>query len=165
MSGAGFVEAEKLGIGCQIVTRAGPALVVQAVEWKARPEGYLVYNFEVQDDHTYFVGQVNGGAWVHNPGGPCDKPLVTILGRLQDTAEYMGKEGANVIRFPKDEYTWAKNVSELAKAYRRGDTFEFVTSKSDFGKYSKAELKLLEYWRRIGRRPVNIRLNPLDIGE
>ncbi len=71
VAGAGFVEAERLGIGCQIVTRAGPALVVQAIEWKARREGYLVYNFEVADDHTYFVGQANGGAWVHNPTTPC----------------------------------------------------------------------------------------------
>src|SRR5579871_1117202 len=79
VAGVGFVEAEKLGIGCQIVTRAGPALVVQAVEWKARPEGYLVYNFEVADDHTYFVGQVNGGAWVHNIG-ECGPELARTIG-------------------------------------------------------------------------------------
>ena len=34
--------------------------------WNRRSEGYDVYNFVVEDDHTYFVGKANGGAWVHN---------------------------------------------------------------------------------------------------
>ena len=30
------------------------------------PHGVTVYNFEVDGDHTYFVGTANGGVWVHN---------------------------------------------------------------------------------------------------
>jgi len=63
-----------LAIGNAIVTRAGPDAVVAQVEWKRRAEGFVVYNFEVEDDHTYFVG--NAGIWVHNPV-PCDIPRVT----------------------------------------------------------------------------------------
>ena len=57
----GFVAAGELGIGTSIVTRAGPS--VQLVS--AKP-GTLetVYNFEVEDFHTYFVG--SGEVWVHN---------------------------------------------------------------------------------------------------
>ena len=66
VEGKGFVPAGALAIGNSIVTRAGPALVVKSVEWLRRPEDYEVYNFVVEDDHTYFVDNTNGGAWVHN---------------------------------------------------------------------------------------------------
>ena len=69
VEGKGFVPAGQLAIGNAIVTRAGPNLVVKAVQTQARAEGYEVYNFVVEDDHTYFVGKHNGGAWVHNPQG------------------------------------------------------------------------------------------------
>ena len=67
VKGKGFVPAGALAIGNSIVTRAGPPLVVKSVTWKRRTEGYNVYNFVVEDDHSYFVGKANGGAWVHNP--------------------------------------------------------------------------------------------------
>jgi hypothetical protein len=60
-----------LGVGNAIVTRTGPALIVQWIRWNRRAEGYTVYNFVVEDDHSYFVGTHNGGAWVHNPAGDC----------------------------------------------------------------------------------------------
>ena len=65
--GKGFVPAGGLAVGNAIVTRAGPALVVQSITWNRRAEGYTVYNFVVEDDHSYFVGTHDGGAWVHNP--------------------------------------------------------------------------------------------------
>jgi len=66
--GRGFVQASQLGIGTSIVTRAGPAATLTA---KTNHTGSLrVYNFEVADFHTYFVGKSDGGLWVHNSG--CD---------------------------------------------------------------------------------------------
>ncbi len=69
VQGQGWVEAGSLGIGSSIVTRAGPPLVVKGVDWQRAKDGtkpFTVYNFEVADSHTYFVGSDNGGAWVHN---------------------------------------------------------------------------------------------------
>ncbi len=62
VAGVGFVPAGRLAIGCQIVTRAGPALRLET----EHPTGKLqtVYNFEVAGTHTYFVGKA--GLWVHN---------------------------------------------------------------------------------------------------
>ena len=57
----GLVAAGQLGIGTELVTRAGPALVVKSIVREHHPEGVWVYNLEVEDDHTYFVGQANGG--------------------------------------------------------------------------------------------------------
>ncbi len=57
----GFVNAGELGIGTSIVTRAGPSVRLVSVSSGA---AQTVYNFEVADYHTYFVGQ--GEVWVHN---------------------------------------------------------------------------------------------------
>ena len=64
--GRGFVQAAQLGIGNVIVTRAGPSLRVAYITEQQQAMGYIVYNFEVADDHTYFVGKINSGLWVHN---------------------------------------------------------------------------------------------------
>ena len=79
VDGKGFVKAGDLGIGTSIVTRAGPALTLNHLTWQndtpsnslvldgqAHRDGYIVYNLIVEGDHTYFVGTVGGGAWVHN---------------------------------------------------------------------------------------------------
>lgn len=85
VDGKGFVLAGQLGIGTSIVTRAGPSLTLSATAWSAAPAsgngllldgsssatpGTRVYNFTVAEDHTYFVGTVGGGEWVHNNSYP-----------------------------------------------------------------------------------------------
>jgi hypothetical protein len=66
VEGRGWVELGQVGIGSEIVTRAGPNLVVQSVSRERFEQGVAVYNFEVEGTHTYFVGNALGGAWVHN---------------------------------------------------------------------------------------------------
>ena len=70
--GRGFVKAGELGIGTSIVTRAGPS--VQLVSAKSGA-AQTVYNFEVEEFHTYFVG--SGEVWVHNS---CPDPFATSIG-------------------------------------------------------------------------------------
>ncbi len=60
----GFTPAGELGIGTSIVTRAGPSAKLAHVEVKDAQA--TVYNFEVEDFHSYFVGIHDGGLWVHN---------------------------------------------------------------------------------------------------
>jgi hypothetical protein len=62
----GFVRAGSLGNGTQIVTRAGPPASVSATETRNDRDGYTVYNLTVESDHTFFVGKLAGGVWVHN---------------------------------------------------------------------------------------------------
>ena len=79
VQGQGWVEAGSVGIGSSIVSRAGPALQVTGLTWEKNKAqelaagsagssfgGYTVYNLTVEDDHTFFVGAVGGGTWVHN---------------------------------------------------------------------------------------------------
>ena len=68
IKGSGFVKAKEVGIGSSIVTRAGPAAKVFAVEADVRQA--TVYNFTVDDFHTYFVGE--SALWVHN-ADVCDE--------------------------------------------------------------------------------------------
>lgn len=77
VSGEGWVSAGELGIGTCIVTRAGPQLIVVGIERQyardstdadERANGFPVYNFSVDEHHSYFVGNTLGGAWVHNAG-------------------------------------------------------------------------------------------------
>jgi len=79
----GFTPAGGLAVGNAIVTRAGPALVVQSVTWRRRAEGYTVHNFVVEDDHSYFVGTHGGGAWVHNGEGDCLKGIGGLFGKSE----------------------------------------------------------------------------------
>ena len=66
VDGKGFTPAGRLAVGNAIVTRAGPPVKVMAIEREALA---TVYNLTVDGDHTYFVGDVDGGVWVHN--APC----------------------------------------------------------------------------------------------
>jgi hypothetical protein len=87
--GKGFVPAGGLAVGNAIVTRAGPALIVKSIKWNRRPEGYKVYNFVVEDDHSYFVGRASGGVWVHNPVWCSPDPHVANIANAIE-AEYPG---------------------------------------------------------------------------
>ena len=68
--GRGAIPLGQLGIGTQVVTRAGPPLFIASLVRHEYPQGIPVYNFEVQGDHTYFVGVASGGTWVHNTCAP-----------------------------------------------------------------------------------------------
>jgi RHS repeat-associated protein len=63
VKGKGFVPATQLAVGNAIVTRAGPLAKITKIEHTTPA---AVYNLTVDSDHTYFVGSVDGGLWVHN---------------------------------------------------------------------------------------------------
>jgi YD repeat-containing protein len=63
VEGKGWIEAGQLAIGNSIVTRAGPRTKITRIT--SGPNS-TVYNFEVEKTHTYFVGETDGGLWVHN---------------------------------------------------------------------------------------------------
>lgn len=60
----GWVDAGDVEVGAQLLTADESTAVVVAVRSRAAPEA--VYNFEVEELHTYFVG--DSEAWVHNCG-------------------------------------------------------------------------------------------------
>ena len=111
VAGRGFVKAGELGIGSSIVTRAGPSVsLVAATAGKAQ----TVYNFEVADYHTYFVGQ--GEVWVHNT---CVSKLSDLSQKLRDD---VAKARQNLGQLPqrtsnRDKTTGRAGNSEFDSGY------------------------------------------------
>ncbi|MCG8441252.1 MAG: HINT domain-containing protein, partial [Caulobacterales bacterium] len=86
--GRGWTQVEALRPGDQIAAADGDILTVTALA--ATGEMQPVFNFEVDDHHTYFVG--GDGAWVHD----CDPLPVPTLTELADNLKTQTLGGASV---------------------------------------------------------------------
>ena len=72
-------------------------MTVTASHVRSRASGYTVYNLTVEGDHTYFVGTIAGGVWVHN-SLPCDlralrQEYVDAVLALRNVLEELRAEG------------------------------------------------------------------------
>jgi hypothetical protein len=68
----GFVAAEELQVGDELLVddRRQAVVTGKTLELAPADESFTTYNFEVEDFHTYFVGE--SSVWVHNHGPrPC----------------------------------------------------------------------------------------------
>jgi len=74
----GWVEAQDLQVGDLIPSSHGGWVRVGGSTWAQ--ETAVVYNFEVAEAHTYFVGE--SGAWVHNSGAGCPIDAARIIGEI-----------------------------------------------------------------------------------
>lgn len=132
----GIVAMSKLGTGTQVVTRGGVPLVVKSIKLEPHPEGVPVYNLEVEDDHTYFVGQANGGTWVHN----------ACFGNPAKLADHFARHGADFAAADAAAYegqaakflTGARDPATLSKIRPNGDTVLFNPNTDEFGVISRS---------------------------
>ena len=60
----GFIEAGNLLVGDKLIRVNGEDLVIVKFFIEETAESVSVYNFQVEDYHTYFVGEC--AVWVHN---------------------------------------------------------------------------------------------------
>ena len=112
-----------------MVTRAVPVLVVSSLVRQSHPQGVLVYNLEVEGDHTYFVGTADGGVWVHNS---CIADAIAnghaFTKHVLNLGEFRGLEIRTVKQFSEHTADVMKNgtVRSLARgrtAYWKDGTF------------------------------------------
>jgi len=89
----GWVEASKLKIGSKISTADGESIKVLSVEVIELSELIVVYNFEVSDWHTYFVG--DKGFLVHN-NCSLDESVNQTFKSIKDSPNY--PEGFEVVQ-------------------------------------------------------------------
>ncbi len=75
----GFVSAKDLQVGDELSLYDGSTATVEHIEVEILEESVLVYNFEVDDWHTYFVG--NDCVLVHNDCGSVKYGELDSLGR------------------------------------------------------------------------------------
>lgn len=64
VQGKGFIEAGKLNVGDKLLDISGKTLVIDDITIEVTEEPTTVYNFQVEDFHTYHVGE--NGVFVHN---------------------------------------------------------------------------------------------------
>lgn len=82
VSGKGFIDAKDVVVGDLLRTADGSLSAVNSVEVASQSSSVKVYNFEVKDNHTYYVGQK--GVLVHNT---CSAPLPegkNPIGKVKD---------------------------------------------------------------------------------
>ena len=75
VQGRGFIEAGNLLLGDKLVSVNGEDLIVEDYHIELTEDFVSVYNFQVEDFHTYFVGK--NGVLVHNAGNEY-KPVSKI---------------------------------------------------------------------------------------
>ena len=64
VNGKGFVPAMNLVIGSELINDKGDIVCVENIRRETNREGVEVFNFKVEDFHTYYVGE--NGILVHN---------------------------------------------------------------------------------------------------
>ena len=86
VQGRGFIEAGRLLVGDKLVSVNGEDLFVEEHNIELTEEPVEVYNFNVDDAHTYFVGECK--VWVHNadcnPAGSKSVREVESVQTLED---------------------------------------------------------------------------------
>lgn len=83
----GFIEAGRLLVDDKLVSVNGDDLFVEYVKTEELDTLIDVHNFQVEDFHTYFVGNLL--AWVHNKTCP---PHMNEDGTLKPNQEYKAEE-------------------------------------------------------------------------
>lgn len=108
VEGVGFVPASELKAGDIIRTSEGENLPIDRVETEELEEPVLVYNFEVEDFHTYYVSGI--GVLVHNTcpvtgnveGGRNIAGIVTGGEGLPNASRMMRGTDGNIGVIPKE---------------------------------------------------------------
>ena len=112
----GFINAEQLWIGAELVDNNGNTLLVEKIyREELDNEIVTVYNFQVDEYHTYFVGE--RGIWVHNANYPSNRDKYMgktpskkskVGQEVIDRMRYEGRirEGANGLEFKAGDGNW-----------------------------------------------------------
>lgn len=99
---SGFVNACDLQIGNKVINASGDALVIENIITKFVNNPVTVYNFQVEDFHTYHVGEYN--ILVHNAN-----------------KDYSRKErmGRQIGKAPRDQQKQQQQVKNIKKELRK----------------------------------------------
>ncbi len=116
----GWTLARSLSAGDVLVLSNGELVTVEWVQHEILESPIKVYNFEVQDFHTYFVGQ--SSVLVHND---CEKSRLP-----RSNGDWDGIPG---------ESNW-KSSNNAVNKITNGESLPFKNGRPDFSKWSKGSL-------------------------
>ena len=128
VQGRGFIEADKLLVGDKLVSVNGEDLIVDDCYIEECDFPTTVYNFQVNDYHTYFVGE--GGIWVHGndhyTNNPNDNPKV-LANAVEDPNAVYGyrpSEDGSLKNFAKEDWSnpeFVENAKQKRLQYIEDD--------------------------------------------
>jgi len=113
VEGKGWTPAFDLTIGDRVLLEDGQCLRVEGVADSGRVE--TVYNIEVEDDHTYFVGEQNWGwaVWSHNSSYPDEDILRLSNQGVQNAARNKNLFGSQIHHIATDKGASEGGISPM----------------------------------------------------
>ena len=137
--GKGWVAAVRLHAGDALETLSGKLIQVKGVE--AHPEKQVVYNFEVEGVHNYFVGKDR--LLVHNMGEDCIPEIARTIGIVERDGDVVRIIGTG----PKGD------IEVVANMRREGSTIIFSKAHIDGPGAGQMGIRELgEFARQFGRQ-------------
>jgi preprotein translocase subunit YajC len=133
----GFVNAGELKVGDELLDPNKNILLVENFDVELTDEPTTVYNFQVEDFHTYFVGEC--GVWVHNANY-----------KNSNRKKYVGKTPS------KKSRTGNEVISRMEKEGKiRNNKKEFLASDGNWYPIEKADMAHIKdavvWWNEKGR--------------
>ncbi|OPX42928.1 hypothetical protein CLHUN_32520 [Ruminiclostridium hungatei] len=118
----GFVNAGELVVGNEVLDSSGNVLLVENIKVEITNEPTKVYNFQVDDFHTYHVG--NNGVLVHNAnynkGG--GKTIKSVNDIIKNPASLQGKTKADIAKILGEGWTeGAYGSNKTGWKFTKGD--------------------------------------------
>ncbi len=140
VGGQGFIRADSVSAGMQLVTATGESLDVVAA--RTRESAFLAYDISVDKFHTYFVGE--RGVWVHNCAS---KGVAKEIGILRDAAKGKGNFGLGT--------GTRTEADKLGKAWV-GDDYKIASDgKTLVGKDGLRQYRPPSYKGKLGKTQAN----------
>ena len=124
VQGRGFIEAGNLLVGDKLVSVNGEDLIIEDYHIELTDDPVLVYNFQVEDFHTYYVGDCC--VWVHNDCNFSQKAL-----------EHMNEDGRKLPVMILEE---AIEVGEALPDPRGSNAIMYYTQMTKNGKLYNLEV-------------------------
>lgn len=114
VEGRGFVPAGALTEGAALRQADGSAAMLLSSWSEARPEGVRVYNFEVDEDHDYFVAATAGDApvLVHNQ---CIDDILDAFAKTNAPEAIAARDGLAKLKGGADTAKLGEFLDNLAK--------------------------------------------------
>jgi RHS repeat-associated protein len=127
----GWVGAGDLLPGDEVFTSQGGWIKVSGSTWLSKRQ--TVYNLEVEDYHTYFVGE--SGAWVHNmcampPRKTFKKRYIELVDDARDIYDAnvtVQRNGKDLFRVHQPSSGHGTNVTQIVRRPRPSDGLVFET--------------------------------------
>ena len=94
VQGRGFIDAGNLLVGDKLISVNGEYLLIEDYRIELTEESVSVYNFQVEDYHTYFVGECC--VWVHNKNCTPENKQ-SLKEHLEGTADNTGAKSNGAI--------------------------------------------------------------------